>query len=779
MTDLSRLSLCCALALQVASPAVAQDTGDTGSPSPSWGPSFAPLEFGGLEALGGGSPESGCSASLWGVGSAVAPAELAAETTTFLNKFGGHLSQAWQVSIDDGPLASFWTPLLPWSIPREVTAELPGGVCVEFGIVDYDTVIGERTLWMGQSTGNGNAATLVTVGDEQGLRTASVATSAATYVVWDRPGGAWLVEYWTEDEGDDVELSTDPPEYLTEDVFHQPYDPSLLPVPDTTRGRSPIDVLVAVTPEVVSEAGSMDQVLDTVALGIGWTNLGLATAQSNNRMRLLAFEWHNIGTAVGCDRESVSEDFLRHTNTCSTVDFSLVWNNREVVGADLLWLLADDDIPQGALIMGGRGSVPIDRGRVLRDADDTKYEAMGFGNASPSTTMHEWGHGMGANHDPGSVYSTGTSAAGDNWCWSGGCWDQGFVFGGGTHRTVMSYDDDCTKTSCPEVPVYSNPLVTRWGTAGFQTHQNNSMVVRTFAPMVSRYRSPSIHPTPWTSHFAKLGDLFKLHSEHLSVEVIFDASATAAPAQIDMVVSTALGDPGSNLWAGSLCDTDPVTTQIPDCIPSTFPQTHVFDNVIDNPPLQHGYLIPSGEPLFVQLITYSASAEPAKVEVGRLAGDLPVSCRADPGWGLAGGLSTATCETAMSTPSSACERSNSTLTCDGTLAVGDGAALTVITSTSPSDGYWDWLSTFDNTSGMSACCFYRNEANNNFDLFSHLTRSKTLIYSAPCPMITSFSTPAINSCSLREHHSSYERSHALATTLFRARAITTRATQRG
>ncbi len=94
------------------------------------------------------------------------------------------------------------------------------------------------------------------------------------------------------------------------------------------------------------------------------------------------------------------------------------------------------------------------------------------------TWAHEHGHNMGLEHDP----ANGVPAQFASFPWSFG------HFVSGSYRTIMSYRTECT-TSCPDVPLWSNPTVIRNGAAaGIDGQRDNHRSLNLVRGIVAGFR---------------------------------------------------------------------------------------------------------------------------------------------------------------------------------------------------------------------------------------------------------------------------------------------------
>lgn len=156
---------------------------------------------------------------------------------------------------------------------------------------------------------------------------------------------------------------------------------------------------------------------------------------------------------------------------------------REQLGGDLVAILAElGTFPSSgcgvATVMtrGLRGPQMADRATSL-----SVYEC----NADGFVFVHEVGHNMGAQHDPGNATAP-----------AGAAYD--FSFGHGVDdafRTIMAYPGACT--GCRRVNLFSNPLRSLDGHAtGIHDRRDNARTLSLTFPLVASFRAGEPPPGP-------------------------------------------------------------------------------------------------------------------------------------------------------------------------------------------------------------------------------------------------------------------------------------------
>lgn len=244
-----------------------------------------------------------------------------------------------------------------------------------------------------------------------------------------------------------------------------------------------IDVMVLYTPAARDGAGSVADIENEIAFAVGYTNLAYANSAATHRLNLIHSGVVSYTEATG---GVDSNALLGELADTSDGILDSVHGLRDGVKADLVSLIYEVD--DGGWCGWGHK-------QETANADTTDHRAFTVVKRSCTGTnlsfAHEIGHNMGAGHDRANA-SAGTLnfnfghiqpvpdlATTDPW------------------RSVMSYNSPCKDSSatgsCPRVPWFSNPNVTRLGdVTGVPITEpepeHNVMVLAQNDGEVSRYR---------------------------------------------------------------------------------------------------------------------------------------------------------------------------------------------------------------------------------------------------------------------------------------------------
>jgi hypothetical protein len=244
-----------------------------------------------------------------------------------------------------------------------------------------------------------------------------------------------------------------------------------------------IDIMVLYTPAARDGAGSVADIENEIAFAVGYTNLAYANSSVTHRLNLIYTGLVSYTEAAGgVDSNALLGDLA---DTSDGV-LDSVHGLRDGAKADLVSLIYEVD--DGGWCGWGQT-------QQTANADTTDHRAFSVVKRSCTGTnlsfAHEVGHNLGALHDRdnasastldfnfGHIQPVPNLATTNPW------------------RSVMSYNSPCSDSSatgsCPRVPWFSNPDVTRLGdVTGVPLTdtepEHNVMVMAQNDGEVSRYR---------------------------------------------------------------------------------------------------------------------------------------------------------------------------------------------------------------------------------------------------------------------------------------------------
>lgn len=244
-----------------------------------------------------------------------------------------------------------------------------------------------------------------------------------------------------------------------------------------------VDVMMLYTPASRDAAGGVTQIENQIAFAVGRTNLAYANSSATHRLNLIYTGVASYAEpAAGVDSNALLGDFADTSDGLLDTIHGL----RDSVKADLVSLIYEVD--DGSWCGWGQT-------QETANADTTDHRAFTVVQRSCAGSnlsyAHEVGHNMGASHDRANA---GASSLTYNF---GHIQPVPSLATTNPWRSVMSYNSPCNTSaatgSCPRVPWFSNPTVTRLGdvTGVALTDTNPEHNVMVFAlndEPVSRYR---------------------------------------------------------------------------------------------------------------------------------------------------------------------------------------------------------------------------------------------------------------------------------------------------
>ena len=244
-----------------------------------------------------------------------------------------------------------------------------------------------------------------------------------------------------------------------------------------------VDIMVLYTPASRDAAGGVSEIENQIAFAIGRTNLAYANSSATHRLNLV---YTGVVSYTEPSGGVDSNALLGDLADTSDGVLDTVHGLRDSVQADLVSLIYEVD--DGGWCGWGQT-------QETANADTTDHRAFSVVKRSCAginlSFAHEIGHNMGALHDRDNA---GTSTLDYNY---GHIQPTPSMAGVDPWRSVMSYGSPCSDTastgSCPRVPWYSNPDVTRLGDlTGVPITdtdpEHNVMVFAQNDGQVSRYR---------------------------------------------------------------------------------------------------------------------------------------------------------------------------------------------------------------------------------------------------------------------------------------------------
>jgi hypothetical protein len=252
------------------------------------------------------------------------------------------------------------------------------------------------------------------------------------------------------------------------------YDKDLTPsiAKDADNGAT-IDMMVVYTPDAVTGAGSLENLLSQIDLAVQETNQSFINSGVNPRIRLVHTEQAN-----SYDEVSIIQALLDITGTTDG-KLDTVHATRTAKGADLVsfWMEASSassaecgEAWQMNTVNSAFGDYAFS---VVKRSCATGAGMYGF--------AHQIGHNMGARHD-NYVDSTTTPYT----------YAHGYSYWQGGWRTIMAMDNECQSkwVSCTRLPIWSNPTLTFGGVPmGNASTADNRRTLNETAATVARFKT--------------------------------------------------------------------------------------------------------------------------------------------------------------------------------------------------------------------------------------------------------------------------------------------------
>ncbi|MEU6055787.1 M12 family metallo-peptidase [Streptomyces xanthochromogenes] len=241
-----------------------------------------------------------------------------------------------------------------------------------------------------------------------------------------------------------------------------------------------IDVIAGYTRRAVSEAGSEQQVINT----IDWAERKLNEAFADSG---IPASIDIIGTYdTGYQGDNTSSALLGKVNNPQDRQLGAhAAALRRRYGADLVTIVNSIDPGQSS----GQGDLPTQGSFNARDA----FSVVDFRSLTGWYNLgHEIGHNLGMFHDRDTLDSQAPSHVWTNLLntHSG----TGWITPRGTFHTLMAYATSCT-ASCATVNQYSNTENTVDGQPLGDVDNNNAALARLSTPIVAGYRAPTVAKT--------------------------------------------------------------------------------------------------------------------------------------------------------------------------------------------------------------------------------------------------------------------------------------------
>lgn len=317
-----------------------------------------------------------------------------------------------------------------------VALNLFADVRVDMLVRSAEVAADARRVWGGSVAGDGVSS--VTVVEQAGVWTVSVATGRRYFVVSAVGGGVHVVR--------EVDPAVLPAEAESLTVEGPAVAAEAMDGNATQAGAgiqddgSLIDMLVVYTDDARAGAGGTTQIQNLITVGINETNQSFANSGIAPRVRLVGMaevsyeETGNSSTDLG-RLQNPSDSYIDEVHTL-----------RNTYGADVVSLIVNNFEACG-------------RGYVMTSVSSF-FEAYAFnvverGCVTPNYSFaHELGHQMGMQHD---WYVSPTSLPYP--------YAHGYAYPAGGWRTIMAYNDYCVAsgTSCQRLLYWSNPNVLRNG----------------------------------------------------------------------------------------------------------------------------------------------------------------------------------------------------------------------------------------------------------------------------------------------------------------------------
>ncbi|HTQ80083.1 MAG TPA: M12 family metallo-peptidase, partial [Thermoanaerobaculia bacterium] len=287
----------------------------------------------------------------------------------------------------------------------------------------------------------------------------------------------------------------------------------------STEDFSIVDILVVYTSNVRIKLGSAENVLAVIQNDIDVANTTYANSQISANLRL-------VGTQeITLDEDGQAENEL--TAFHNRTDIPAL---RKKVGADVVSLLVErmDDACGIGYLMN-------------KDALGPDFSPYAFSVVrrfcAPYVLVHEVGHNMGCEHDPGNSSDTPDQAS---YPYSYG------YFVDGNFRTVMAYANRCTKDCLPTL-YFSNPDVSYNGLpTGIAGDRDNHRTINNTRALVASFMAGT-PPQPCRPGPHTLCLLNRRFQVDVSWENQYDGSSGvgAAIARTDLTGFFSFGDPSN------------------------------------------------------------------------------------------------------------------------------------------------------------------------------------------------------------------------------------------
>jgi hypothetical protein len=307
------------------------------------------------------------------------------------------------------------------------------GVALTAVIDKTESVSAGSRSFIGHVAGIGDSSVILSVYD--GIMSGNITVPGAIYQVRYVGGGVHAVY--------EMDQSAFPREAQPIPVDNKSYDSSQNSIPAKGDSGATIDVLVAYTPAVRSEAGGSSAMLSLISLAVSETNTGYSQSDVAQRIRLVHST--EVEYTESSDTDAGWSTDLSRLKSKTDGYMDNIHDLRDQYGADLVVLL----VRASTLYCG--------LGYMMTSLNSSNFESSAFCIVARTCATgyysfaHEMGHIMGSHHDHANADSSGFYA-----------YSYGYQSPSKAWRTIMAYN--CAGTSCTRINYWSNPGLTQAST---------------------------------------------------------------------------------------------------------------------------------------------------------------------------------------------------------------------------------------------------------------------------------------------------------------------------
>ncbi len=354
-----------------------------------------------------------------------------------------------------------------------LTLETQPGLVFTVTVSKVTTDVNGTLTWVGQVQGTAEGYFLLSSSDGKALGS----------IEWPGSGERFFIRY------DPALLNHVAHDALPEGWYALEDDPPLIPSSTATPSDAPvalagtaasdpmgdnllIDVMIVYTPAARSWAGGTSGMNSIIAQAIARGQLGMDNTRIPVTLRLV-----HAAEVSYTESGNSNTDLNRLTNPSDGyIDEIHTW--RDTYGADLVAFFTRIEDTGGL-------------GWLLSSTNGQPTYAFSITRAQQAsftyTTIHEWGHNMGAHHrrDQATQPGPGLYSYSAGWRWTG--------TNSGKYASIMSYEED----GHARVPYWSSPTNSYMGAATGTATDDNARTIHNVKGVIAAYRT-----APSTNNFA-------------------------------------------------------------------------------------------------------------------------------------------------------------------------------------------------------------------------------------------------------------------------------------